>query len=453
MTLTEAAFRELHEKTIADFAGKITGPAPSFPLGNAGAFLGANPWEPCLEWIAQYGDRVLLWMGGSPTLLLNDPDLLAELLVANGPEFHKESPRPQLLPIVTDTSCFIANGDAWKEKRDDHPFEAREFGAWLGTQVEPLRARTRSSLQAMVGASRDEALDYRKTMERASFDGFAVMAVGDPLDDAAYEHFQGVSEEAQRRLSSPIELPDINPFFHRDREAWFARFDRYLASARKAPDDSLVGRFLGSTRFSDEAFRNEVANIFPAGIFSTTSTVMHTIYLLEQDPAARERVVAAVDALGDAPDWDALRGCVPLRHAMYEAMRLHPGAPFFSRNVRTEAPLDFAGVTWPAGTTIFVTPTALHRNRAFWGDDADAFRPERWLEKEAVAQPGSAYFWPFGRGPRECLGKYWALFYATVALSVYLKHATTRFESASLREGFYFAVMVADGLSARFTAR
>ena len=72
------------------------------------------------------------------------------------------------------------------------------------------------------------------------------------------------------------------------------------------------------------------------------------------------------------------------------------------------------GACWPAGTTIFVTPTALHRNRAYWGDDADAFRPERWLEKEAGNPPGSAYFWPFGRGPRECLGKYWALFYATV---------------------------------------
>lgn len=406
-----------------------------------------------MKWIAEYGDRVLLWMGSSPTLLLNDPELLGELLVKNGPEFHKESPRPQLLPIVTDTSCFIANGEDWKTKRDEHPFSARDFGAWLGTQVEPLRAVTRRSLDALAHQTKSEAVDYRAVMERASFDGFAVMAVGETLDEDTYGDFQGVSNEAQRRLSSPIDLPDINPFFHHDRERWFARFDRYVAAAKTATNESLVGRFLPTTKYSEEAFRNEVANIFPAGIFSTTSTVMHTVFLLEQNHEARERVLVALDALGPSPDWEALRSCAPLRHAMYEAMRLHPGAPFFSRNVQTEAPLDFAGVTWPAGTTIFVTPTALHRSRAHWGDDADTFRPDRWIEKEAANPPGSAYYWPFGRGPRECLGKYWALFYSTVALSVHLREAKTTFESKELREGFYFAVMVADGLRARFAKR
>jgi len=123
------------------------------------------------------------------------------------------------------------------------------------------------------------------------------------------------------------------------------------------------------------------------------------------------------------------------------------------RNVRVDSPLDFAGVTWPANTTVFITPMALHRNREFWGANADDFVPARWHEMEAKAPIGSAFYWPFGRGGRECLGKYLALFYAMTALQVFISEYDFIFPADSAKEGFYFACLVCDGLNVRVVRR
>ncbi|MBM5817787.1 MAG: cytochrome P450 [Cyanobacteria bacterium K_Offshore_surface_m2_239] len=129
------------------------------------------------------------------------------------------------------------------------------------------------------------------------------------------------------------------------------------------------------------------------------------------------------------------------------------GLIFFMRNVRVDSPLDFAGVTWPANTTVFITPMALHRNREFWGANADDFVPARWHEMEAKAPIGSAFYWPFGRGGRECLGKYLALFYAMTALQVFISEYDFIFPADSAKEGFYFACLVCDGLNVRVVRR
>jgi cytochrome P450 len=453
MELTEDAFKLLHEQQLAQFQGKINGPPPSFPLGNAGSFLGSNPWVPAMEWIEEYGDLVLIWIGSNPALLLNDPDLIGELLVKNGPDFYKDSPRPQLLPVTTDSSCFIANGEAWREKREAHPFAAQSFRDWMISQLPILRNQTRVSGQDLIRKSAEDHLDFRKTMERVTFDGFAVMAVGETLDQQAYKDFQCVADEGSKRMASPIHLPDINPVFHSARQRWFAVFDRYMHSESCLQGNNLVAKFLPDTAYNEEDFCAEIANIFPAGIFSTTSTVMHTLYMLHKHPDHLAEVRRALDELGPEPSWPSLSACNALRFALYEAMRLYPGAPFFMRNVHLDSPLDFAGVTWPANTTVFITPKALHRNREFWGENANDFVPSRWHEMEAKAPIGSAYYWPFGRGPRECLGKYLALFYAMTVLQIFVQEYELVFAEDSAEEGFYFACLVCDGLKVKLAGR
>ncbi|MBM5817788.1 MAG: cytochrome P450 [Cyanobacteria bacterium K_Offshore_surface_m2_239] len=329
MTLTEKAFHLLYQQQLAQFEGKISGPPPSFPLGNAGSFIGNNPWVPAVEWIKEYGNRVLIWIGSNPALLLNDPDLIAELLVANGVDFYKDSPRPQLLPITTDSSCFIANGDKWREKREAHPFSAHSFHGWLISQLHSLRHQTRVSGEDLTTKSSEDHLDFRNSMERATFDAFAVMAVGETLDQQAYKDFQCVADEGTKRLSSPIHLPEINPVFKHAHHRWLAVFDRYMHSESCLKGNNPVAKFLPETEYSEQDFCAEVANIFPAGIFSTTSTVMHTLYMLHQHPDHLAEVRRALDEMGPDPSWSTLNACHALRFALYEAMRLYPGAHFF----------------------------------------------------------------------------------------------------------------------------
>ena len=73
--ISEEAFDALFRACIAPYAD-LPGPLPSFPLGNAGAFLHRSPDLVCAEWAAQYGGAALIWLAASPGLLVSDPDLI-----------------------------------------------------------------------------------------------------------------------------------------------------------------------------------------------------------------------------------------------------------------------------------------------------------------------------------------------------------------------------------------
>ena len=435
--------------------GKIPGPDPSIPLGNAGSYLGANPWEPTVKYLEKYGDVVLVWMVTAPAILLNDPKLLSELLIEadahweTDHRFYKDAPRPQLLPITTDTSCFINNGKEWADRREAHPFSAKEFSQWLTTQVAPIRRSVSEELAKL--SQNDKAWDMRPSMERMSFDAFGEMLVGEAPGDDMYEDFQVVSDEAQQRLVALVHLPtEMDLRFQKSKEEWFAGFSPYLTAARQSPEgNDMIRRFLPTSTMDDNSFRNEVANVFPAGIYSVTSSVMAAVWQLVKHPELLAEARAAVQAMGDDWGWDELQACEPVRWALLEAMRLYPGAPFFSRNVRTTDPVDFAGATLPANTTIYITPVALQRNKEHWGPDAEEFRPSRWKEAEAKNAFGSDYYFPFGRGPRECLGKAFGLAYAQVALATCLGKWDWSIDDKRLKPGYYFACMVHDGLKAK----
>ena len=80
------------------FAG-IPGPPPTFPFGNALAFMGGNkkPWEVCADWGREYGGMTLVWLLGQPAIVLNDPQLIGEVLETNWQAFTKTPPTMRLL--------------------------------------------------------------------------------------------------------------------------------------------------------------------------------------------------------------------------------------------------------------------------------------------------------------------------------------------------------------------
>lgn len=100
-----------------------------------------------------------------------------------------------------------------------------------------------------------------------------------------------------------------------------------------------------------------------------------------------------------------------------EAMRLYPPVWTISR----EATMDdeVAGVKIPKGTTVMLSPYAMHRNEEFW-PEPEEFRPERFHPDEVAKRPRYSYF-PFGGGPRVCLGNRFALMEAKIMMSMVLQ--------------------------------
>jgi cytochrome P450 len=177
----------------------------------------------------------------------------------------------------------------------------------------------------------------------------------------------------------------------------------------------LAARDDDGARMTDRQLRDEVVTLFLAGHETTALALSYIFYLLAQHPDAEARLVAELDGvLGGRPPTP---GDVPaLRYAEWvvrEAMRLYPPAWGIGREAT--AACEIGGYHVPAGTQLLIAQWIVHRDPRWWGD-AEAFRPERWDNNLARRLPRGTYF-PFGDGPRICIGNHFAMMEAILILA------------------------------------
>lgn len=154
-------------------------------------------------------------------------------------------------------------------------------------------------------------------------------------------------------------------------------------------------------------------NYLSAGRDTTAQALTWTFYLLMRHSETRQKVIAEVQALDKLPlSFDSVQpSSLPYTAAVFnESLRLYPPVPVELKECT--APTTFPDGTWlPTGAVVLWTTWALGRSKNIWGEDADEFRPERWLIDNLKCKPQtlrtmSAFEWPvFNGGPRSCLGK------------------------------------------------
>jgi cytochrome P450 len=171
---------------------------------------------------------------------------------------------------------------------------------------------------------------------------------------------------------------------------------------------------------SDRDLRDEVLTLLLAGHETSTNALSWAYYLLSQNPAAAAALHAEVDSvLGDRlPTMDDLAKLHYTRAVADEAMRLFPPAWVLLRHTASEAAVGPHMV--PAGTTILMSPFVTHRDPTLW-TDAERFTPERWLTGPDGAYsptpPTRHAYFPFGGGPRMCIGNTFALMEIALVLA------------------------------------
>jgi cytochrome P450 len=177
---------------------------------------------------------------------------------------------------------------------------------------------------------------------------------------------------------------------------------------------------------TDQDIRDEVLTLLLAGHETSTNALSWAYHLLASHPEAAERLHVEVDAvLGDGrlPTADDVAKLHYTRAVVDESMRLYPPAWIMVRHARDAARL--AGHDVPAGTTILLSPFVVHRDPHWWRDST-AFDPTRWLtgpggEYLPAPETRHAYF-PFGGGPRMCIGNTFALMEIVLMLAYTSRH-------------------------------
>ena len=164
--------------------------------------------------------------------------------------------------------------------------------------------------------------------------------------------------------------------------------------------------------------RTELLNILLAGRDTTASLLSNAWWSISQNPAIfdrlRQEVAALETPLGeDRPLFEELKGLKYLRAVLNESLRLHPVVPANSRQAITDTTIPLGGgidgkspVFIPNGAIVGYGVYAMHRRKDLYGEDADEFKPERWLDRDGKKglRPGWEYL-PFNGGPRICIGR------------------------------------------------
>lgn len=168
-----------------------------------------------------------------------------------------------------------------------------------------------------------------------------------------------------------------------------------------------------------DELRNQVLVFLVAGHETTATSMAFALHLLACHPEAQKRAQEEADRLpsGRAPSAADLDELPYLTRVLKEAMRLYPAAPVFGRRSVEAAEID--GHLIPAGADVLVLPWVTHRHPDLW-DDPERFDPGRFTPEREAARHRYAWF-PFGGGPRACIGQYFSMLESVLALAALLR--------------------------------
>jgi cytochrome P450 len=183
-----------------------------------------------------------------------------------------------------------------------------------------------------------------------------------------------------------------------------------LIRAHNAEDGSLTRAEL----------REQVLVFFLAGHDTTATALTFALHLLARHPAEQRRVHDELDRVlpdGRTPVAADLAALPRLTMVLKEAMRLFPPSPAVSR--RAVAETVIGGRRIPAGASVLVSQWVAHRHPAYW-EDPERFDPERFTPQAEEGRPRYAYF-PFGGGPRACIGRHFSTLHSVLSLATLLR--------------------------------
>lgn len=369
-----------------------------------------------LDTVRTHGDVAYVSIGPRRLFLINHPDLIQEVLVTRHKSFHKSWVMQQA-KFVLGEGLLTSEDDFHRRQRKlmQPAFHKRRVEGY-GAVMADYAARTANRWQP------GETLDVSQEMMRLT------------LSVAAKTLFNADVESEADEIGAA--LTEVLGFFDRILSPWAPllnrmplpsnrRFDRALArldatvygmiEARRASGEDagdVLSMLLAAQDeddggvMTDRQVRDEALTLFLAGHETTANALTWTWYLLSENPPVEAKLHRELDEVleGRCPGIDDLSNLEYTRKVLTESMRLFPPAYMLSREALEDVPLG--GYVAPKGDIVVMSQYAIHRDARFYGAP-ERFDPDRWTPEMQERLPRFAYF-PFGGGPRVCIGETFA---------------------------------------------
>ncbi|MEZ4238934.1 MAG: cytochrome P450 [Myxococcota bacterium] len=397
---------------------------PELPLLGSLLPLARDPLGFVVDLARTHGDVVHYRVGPQRFWLVSDPAGIEEVLVGLRAVTHKDEVTHGLSRLLGQ-GLLTSEDPQWRQHRKlaAPSFQPRHLAGYAEAMVDaaledPLADGARDVHEDMTRVTM--AIVLRTLFGADAADGARVGAALGSFMDAFEQEIRSF-----RRLLPPRVPTRGRRRIAAARAEIVAAVDPIVARRRALPEpgDDLLGRLLAArdedgAGMSDAQLRDEAVTLFLAGHETTALTLSYALWLLAahpevQDRLAEERATVLGERRAGAGDVGALawHGAV-----IREAMRLYPPAWLIGRTPTVDVTVQ--GHPVPAGGAILVSPWVTHRDPRFWRAP-EAFRPERWLGDETRDLPRFAFF-PFGGGPRVCIGNHFAQMEAVLVLATWL---------------------------------
>lgn len=398
-----------------------------YSLKSVGEFS-RNYLKPQEMLFKKYGDRVALSKVPS-IILLYHPEDVQYVLKTNHKNYLKADELKELWPVLG-KGLVTSDGEAWRKHRKAI---APEFSQSHMTSYHEIFVK---HLEGFLRDHKNEnTICLNSELSRLTYNIAGECFFGAVLGDSAdtiYNGIEQVSEFAIKRIARPLNIPYAwkTPSHRRIHETVEAMnkvvfdiiFKRMSESEATDKKDVLtrLTRITGDTgrpMFSTEEIRDEVMTLLLAGHETTANALCWTFYLLGQSPdiqsKAREEVKLIVS--GDVPTIEEIPKLKYLRQVFSESMRLYPPVPMVGRKAINKDEVN--GYRVSKNSRVNLCQYITHRHPEFWAKPEEFF-PEHF-EDESQIYPYS--YFPFGGGPRECVGRQMAMMEAICILGGLLK--------------------------------
>jgi len=417
-------------------SASIPGPRGHFVLGSIPA-IQRDRVQFLVDLQRDYGDVVRIRLGPYEAVVIFHPDAIQRILLDNQSNYSKETRTYASLSLLVGNGLITSNGDFWlRQRRLMQPaFHRTEINALS----EMIVQQTQAILDHLEGeAESGQAVNIARAMMNLTLgvatqaffgsrvqdvDGNLGEVISYLMSDTAFrfEHpfYPPVWFPAPRNLQFNAAMKHLDAVIYgilADRRSHAGEKNNLLdmmIGAQLEEDDDTGG---GVQRMTDRQLRDEVVTLFLAGHETTAVSLCWTLYLLSQHPEVEARLRRELEDVlgGRPPTLDDLPQLEYARRVRDESMRLYPPAWLTERRSLGEDVL--CGYRISAGITLAITQFVTHRHPEFW-ENPETFDPDRFSPERSAGRHGYAYF-PFGGGPRLCIGKNLALLETHLTLAM-----------------------------------
>ena len=397
--------------------GELRGPDGVPILGNTLQFA-RDPfgfYEEC----AEFGDVVPYSVGRQQFYMVLHPDDVKRVLSTEHDSFRKGQFQREQLGFVLGDGLLTSEGDRWREQRQriQPSFSPDKIQSYVATMTD-------CAADAVERWDAGETVEIDEEMRRVTVRILARSLFGTDIT----EHVETISEAMADigALSEATTMVALLPTWvptpwnrraKRGVEAIDGVIDALVAEREGDAEgrDDLLSTLIVAHRNGEiprETLRDQLVTFLLAGHETTSLALTYTWYLLARNPDVRERLHAELNAElgGSRPEMIDLPDLSYTDRVVTESMRLYP--PVYRVVREATEPVELGGHTIESGAKLTIPQWNVHRDER-WYDDPEQFRPDRWTDDGD--RPEYAYF-PFGGGPRRCIGMRFARMEAKLVL-------------------------------------